>query len=495
MTTQKDANLHTRVEVLNALGKGKKVADNNNQSVTYAYDGFGDLLNTTDAVGNVVTMGYDVMGHKISMKDPDLGSWTYVVDAAGRTRKQTDAKSQIATYFYDLLNRMTQRVEADQESDWIFDSTPYGVGKLAEAYTKNQGGSRDYDRVHHYDSLSRESQVTLSLDWDYTTLTSYNGYGLPATITRRRNAIGQTDSAAQVVHTLDYNVRGAVKSIQRDGATVWTLNYDDAAGRKRQETLGNGLVVAHGYNSYTAFLESINTGTDNGSHGASPTLQGDNYGYDPVGNLLTRSNWTNDSGATMSETFTYDSLDRLATSTVSGLAQQAFGYDALGNVTAKTGIGTYMYPATGSARPHLVSSITGSVVGLTNPTFSYDANGNLQNGLNRYFTWTAANMPATIDRLTGSGVAAGTYPQASNLRYTFFYGPDRDRTKQTIQVVSGGAPTSINSQMFTAEGMEKEVDVVHNVTKIRTYLPEGVGFTEEDIAGTSVAASATGAAK
>ena len=490
-TTITDANLHTRTELLNALGKGKKVTDNNGQTVAYAYDGFGDLLSTTDAAGNVVSMGYDVMGHKTSMHDPDLGAWTYVVDAAGRTRQQTDAKNQVSTYLYDLLNRPTQRIEADQESDWLYDSSAYGVGKIAEAYTKNQSGTRDYDRVHHYDVLSRETQVTLSLDWDYTTLTTYNSYGMPATVTHRRNTIGQTDSTAQVVHTLGYNVRGAVNSVQRDGATVWTLNYDDAAGRKRQETLGNGLVVAHGYNVYTALLESINTGTDNGTHGATPTVQGDIYTYDPVGNLLTRSSWANDGGTLTAETFTYDPLDRLSTSTVAGQAQQAFGYDALGNVVSKAGVGTYSYNAAGTPRIHLVASISGSVAGLVNPVFTYDNNGNLLNGLNRYYTWTASNLPATIDRLTGSGVPAGSYPQGSNLRYTFSYGPERDRTKQTIQVVAGGAPTSMNSQMFTAEGIEKEIDFRNNLTMIRTYLPGGIGFTEEVIPGTAIAATAT----
>ncbi len=491
MTT--DANHHTRVQYSNALGKVKQVTDNNNQSVTYAYDGFGDLLRTTDPVGNVVSMAYDVMGHKTSMTDPDLGSWSYVVDAAGHTRRQTDAKSQVSTYVYDLLDRLTQRVEADQESDWVFDSAAYGVGKIAEAYTKNQSGTRDYDRVHQYDSLSREKQVTLSLDWDYTTLTTYNAYGLPGTVTHRRNVIGQIDSTAQVVHTLDYNVRGAVKSVLRDGATVWTLNYDDAAGRKRQETLGNGLVVAHGYNTYTALLESIKAGTDNGAHGANPTLQADAYSYDPVGNLLTRSNWVDDSGTLMNETFTYDGLDRLSSSTVTGQPQQAFTYDSIGNLLTKTGIGTYNLNPAGTLRVHLIASITGTVGGLVNPVFYYDNNGNLLNGLNRYYGWTASNLPATIDRLTASGVSAGSYPQDSNLRYTFSYGPERDRTKQTIQVVAGGTPTSINSQMFTAEGIEKEVDLVHNVTKIRTYLPEGIGFTEEDVPGTSVAANATAA--
>jgi hypothetical protein len=55
------------------------------------------------------------------------------------------------------------------------------------------------------------------------------------------------------------------------------------------------------------------------------------------------------------------------------------GYDAagIGNITLKSDAGSYSYPAPGSARPHAVASVTGSVDGITNPLYAYDANGNM----------------------------------------------------------------------------------------------------------------------
>ncbi len=51
-------------------------------TTTYAYDPFGKLIHTTDAVGNVVSATYDVRGRKIASNDPDLGAWTYTYDTA-----------------------------------------------------------------------------------------------------------------------------------------------------------------------------------------------------------------------------------------------------------------------------------------------------------------------------------------------------------------------------------------------------------------------------
>jgi RHS repeat-associated protein len=45
--------------------------------------------------------------------------------------------------------------------------------------------------------------------------------------------------------------------------------------------------------------------------------------------------------------------------------------------------------------------------------------------------------------------------------------------------------------MYSAEGIEKEIDYVRNVTWIRTAMPGDVGYTLEMISGTAVAANAT----
>ena len=66
-------------------------------------------------------------------------------------------------------------------------------------------------------------------------------------------------------------------------------------------------------------------------------------------------------GAAITETFTYDDIDRLTGVSVSGQEQMAVEYGDGGNILSKTGLGVYSY---GSARPHAVTGVenTGGVI-------------------------------------------------------------------------------------------------------------------------------------
>ena len=56
---------------------------------------------------------------------------------------------------------------------------------------------------------------------------------------------------------------------------------------------------------------------------------------------------------------------------------------------------TPMLPG-GSALPHAVASITGTVNGVTNPSYTYNSNGNMTVGAGRTVTWTSFNMAASV---------------------------------------------------------------------------------------------------
>jgi YD repeat-containing protein len=109
------------------------VKDAASNTTTYAYNPFGNLTTTTDALGNVVAATYDTRGRKVASNDPDLGGWTYAYNTLDQITSQTDAKGQVATWTYDLLGRMTQRVEPDMTAAWVYDSGPNAIGKLITA--------------------------------------------------------------------------------------------------------------------------------------------------------------------------------------------------------------------------------------------------------------------------------------------------------------------------------------------------------------------------
>ena len=106
------------------------------------------------------------------------------------------------------------------------------------------------------------------------------------------------------------------------------------------------------------------------------------YTYDVLGNVLTRA----DANESLTETFTYDPLNRVTSATVTQSTAQVpmktFLYDAIGNLLAKSDVGNYADPLAGSALPHAVTSISG---GNISTTFTYDPNGNQTQG------WAAAS--------------------------------------------------------------------------------------------------------
>jgi hypothetical protein len=55
---------------------------------------------------------------------------------------------------------------------------------------------------------------------------------------------------------------------------------------------------------------------------------------------------------------------------------QSFTTSIDGNILSATNVGTYSYPAPGSARPHAVTAIAGQAL-------TYDANGNMLTGRGR----------------------------------------------------------------------------------------------------------------
>jgi YD repeat-containing protein len=122
------------------------------------------------------------------------------------------------------------------------------------------------------------------------------------------------------------------------------------------------------------------------------------------------------------ERYCYDALDRLTRSALAvgsdpgaactGGTIKTIAYDALGDITTKSDVGTYTYPAAGAPRPHAVSSIAGTVNGVLNPAYTYDANGNMTAGAGRTVTPTAFNMTASV--VQGTTTIALTYDDTHN---------------------------------------------------------------------------------
>ncbi|MDB5905855.1 MAG: Flagellar hook-length control protein FliK, partial [Betaproteobacteria bacterium] len=402
----------TKTTTRNSQGQTVRVADTQGNTVEYTYDPFSNPLTTkagaiAGAGGIVTTMTYDLRGRKLTMADPDMGSWTYVYDVVGQLKGQTTAKAQVSTMVYDELGRMTTRTEPDLISNFTYDWCPMSVGKPCEAYADN-----GFYRALSYDTQGRVSQIYSEIDSPtapYLIDYAYDANGRLAQTTYPENNVFPPDVIVKNV----YNVRGYLTQVINAAGTLvyWAAGTVSATGKVLTDTLGNAATTTRGYDALDRMTSNVVTKS-------AVNLQNQTYAYDTIGNLTQRMDVVQ---ANLTESFAYDRLNRLLQSSGTGLTTRSYGYDKWGDITSKSDAGTYNYPLATAAHPHSPNSITGTVNGFVNPGFTYDANGNIATGMGRTYTYTSYNMPATI---SGVRLAAGT-----SYSYTYTYNTDHQRTR------------------------------------------------------------------
>lgn len=407
----------TSTSVVNSQGQKLSVTDAVGTITSYTYDPFGNLL-TTNAGGVVTIMAYDLRGFKTSMNDPDMRVWGYEYDALGQLKKQTDTKLQVTTMTYDILGRLTNRSEPSLISNWYYDAykgggvCTAGKGKLCQVESNN-----GYNRSYTYDSLGRETEVAYTIDDvanPYRITTTYgvagdtlctNSQGKVCRITYPSATVNGVSSRFSIKN--DYNAQGYLQKIWRiDVAQTkpyWTATSMNADGNYTGDSMGTSaadLTTTRDFDPLTGRLTAIKSGL-----GGATAAQFNRYIYDHLGNITQR----HDDNMNVHETFTLDALSRLTQTAMTGATAQTktYTYNAIGNLTYKSDLGTLSYPPIGSPRPHAVTSVAGNPVGVgvpglvdgvTNATYTYDANGNMSGSVevNRTFTYTSFNLPSRI---------------------------------------------------------------------------------------------------
>jgi RHS repeat-associated protein len=158
------------------------------------------------------------------------------------------------------------------------------------------------------------------------------------------------------------------------------------------------------------------------------------YSFDTIGNVIQRQDFTQ--GVT--ENFAYDTLNRLFSSSGT-VVTRSFNYDrigntayAIGNITYKSDVGTYTYPAPTAALPHAVKSVDGAGNPNTvTATYGYDPNGNLYTAAGTFYlasgsvsfsrtlAYMSFNMPSLLTHVQGS----------ASYSYTYTYNSEHERVK------------------------------------------------------------------
>jgi len=340
-------------------------------------------------------MTYDSAGRKLTMTDPDMGSWSYAYDLAGNLLRQTDAKGQVLEFTYDSLNRLTQKqgrssttASPSTLSTYTYDDAAKQncVGRLSKV--ADPGGSTEF----FYDRLGREIKSVKSID--SSSFTVRREFDPLNRLTRLIYPDG-TDLR------YEYSPQGIkrIYSVNPDSSTLDYLTDAgyNSAGETLQLKLGNGLTTDYTYDPKTLRISSIRT-TD----AAGKTLQDFGYNFDAVGNLAGLTDRWN----TATQNFQYDSLNRLAAATGNYGAYQ-YRYDALGNLLQKDNGVSLTYGLSNGSKPHAVTQIQTYAAGTK--SLSYDANGNLiQKGTDQ-LTYDLENRLTQVTRQAPADSGTITY--------------------------------------------------------------------------------------
>jgi YD repeat-containing protein len=301
-------------------------------SVTsYSYDEQDNLIRVIDDAGNVFSFGYDSLGRKISMDDPDLGVWTYAYDSNNNLILQEDSRGERIVLSYDALNRVTKKTSADINISFGYDNQY--VGTLNNISFLGNTIGYDYDSRYR---LINETQIldgevfSISFLYDFMDrLISERG---PETIDYYYNQEG-----------LVYRIPGFVS----DASYL-------ASGQLANKTYVNDLVTSYSYNSSNNRLLSI----------SAPLVQELSYSYDAIGNILSLT----DGVVGTEHIMAYDDLNRLRTVSIDDDTYK-YSFNSIGNLMKMTHNSTvkyYVYGGSVAHAPNLVIE-TNSSVDIFNP--------------------------------------------------------------------------------------------------------------------------------
>ena len=460
---------------------------------TQAYDKIGEVISSTDALGNTTSYVYDQLGDVATTTQPGGGVTHYTYDTDGEQLSATNPLGAQTQSTYDFMGRTLTATQIVRQPTTTADTTtsaytdqagylssvtsPTGVVTsysydAAGETTATTDGAGDTTR-YSYDGLGRRTVVTMpdgtsqhatydeagntigtaSLDASGTTLQQASAtYDADGNMTASTDPMGNTT-------TLSYDALGlATQEVQPVSSTtsITTSFGYDAAGNMTRYTDGNGNSTISTYNSW-----NLPESTTVPATAADPSDRTFTTSYDADGHPVTQ---TSPGGVTV--TSTYNALGNLTSQAGSGAeaptTARSFGYDAVGDMTSAStpgGADTFTYDDRGlmltASGPSGTSSFGYNAAGQTTSqttaagtsAYSYDNAGraatltDAATGATLTYSYNSDSLPTSISYGTGGATQ------------TFGYNGLHEVTSDTLTAPGGGTEASI-SYGYNASGDE-----------------------------------------
>jgi RHS repeat-associated protein len=411
------------------------VVDPNNPSgppvhptFTYTNDSYGELLSVTDPLGHTSSYDYNAFGNKVSetltmasQSDPFTETWSY--NALDQLASSIDFDGQTISYQYDALGRVNQKADYAHGATTPSELVTYGY-EIPD--TNNDGGYTDTVTVTRGGSSSTTTSF-FDVHGNLVQVASPQGtinYSYdPATGAKTEESTFNTD-IQYVYDQLGRLVQ--VKTLKLDGAILTTPLITTYAYDLNDNLVStvepNGVTETRTYDSLNR-LVSI---TDTGPSGVIASFK---YALDPSGTRL----WVDELGGRR-DAYSYDDLGRLIEETITAPGTTTrtiqYTYDLAGNRVEEHDNGapsgqqvlTYQYDANDRLTTVLDQNNNRTI-------YTYDDNGSTLtvSGTNVntvHYTWDVEG------RLVQAVVTDHTTGQTHVIVYT--YDDAGDRTSETV---------------------------------------------------------------
>ena len=457
-------------------------------STRYTYNHMGEITGITDAKGSHTEIGYDMLGRRCTINNPDTGLIRHVFDPAGNLiRKYTPNTRRAGTaikYFY-RYNRL-EKIDYPTSPDVNYTYGPPGAtynraGRIASVDNGAVREERFYGRLGETIRSVRTVKQTVPsvLEKSFTTHCEYDNLGR---MTKLVYPDGETLSYG-------YDQGGMLRTATGSRPYLKDIHYDEF-GQRAKVVYGNDAVSAYEYDARNRRLKRLRTVL------GEMVLQNISYEYDRAGNILSKENSGFHTGPgeekSMRQSYGYDDLHRLVSSSGSyekeGILTNSrinrytnsFSYDVIGNMLTKEQVNLARNPSTGketaipsltytldcrydAAQPHAVS-FDG------NRAYTYDQNGNMTEYVSsdkkqwRKLYWDDEN------RLIRTQDNAGT------VEYAYDEGGLRSRKKSAL-----GETLYVNLQYSVRNGEVYSKHVFAGNTRLATTMVKRKGAAATEL--------------
>ena len=375
---------------------------------TYQYDSLGNVLSTTDPLGNVTSNTYDSNDNVTSTTQPAVTggtpTTTYTYNSFGEVLTMTDPLGHVTTNTYDSHGNLLSVTTPAPQSGTAASETQFAYNSLGEL-------------TQITDPLGRITAITYttagyiaSITDPQSNVTSY-GYDSRGDRTSVTDAMGNQTTFA-------YDMGDRLTGITYPDQSTASFTYD-YRGRRVTATDQNGKTTTYAYDG----ADRLTSVTD-------PAGNVTQYAYDTENNLLSitdaNSHTTN---------FAYDAFGRVTKTTFPANYSENYAYDADNNLTSKTDRNgntiQYVYDALNrltqkkypdSTTAEYTYDLVGKILQVNDPTgtyaFAYDNMGRL---IGTTTTYSFLNTPFTNSYTydADSNRTGFTAPDSSTNTYTY----------------------------------------------------------------------------